>query len=122
MTPPKANPDDYFAEGEVSLYRDLAELQADANVATQLLVSVFSLSEAPLIEPLRERFEAIASRIERRVSKLQDNQVRSALKPIFDWLFDLGMGEDNGFDLRAPGACYSPEPADPACVKPGHLG
>ena len=42
-------------KGEVTLYRNLAEIQADVNVATQLLVSVFSLSEAPLIEPLRER-------------------------------------------------------------------
>ena len=96
-----SNPDVYFSEREVSLYRDLAELQADANVATQLLVSVFSLSEAPLIEPLRERFEAIASRIDRRLSGLQDNQARAALTPIFTWLFDLGMGEGNGFDLRA---------------------
>ena len=98
---PAAIPQFYFTEDEVSLYRDLAEIQADANVATQLLVSVFSLSEAPLIEPLRERFEAIASRIDRKVDSLQDNQARAVLIPIFTWLFDLGMGEDNGFDLRA---------------------
>ena len=98
---PPAIPQFYFTEDEVSLYRSLAEVQADANVATQLLVSVFSLSEAPLIEPLRERFEAIASRIDRRVDSLQDNQVRAVLIPIFTWLFDLGMGEGNGFDLRA---------------------
>ena len=98
---PPAIPQFYFTEDEVSLYRSLAEVQADANVATQLLVSVFSLSEAPLIEPLRERFEAIAGRIDRRVDSLQDNQVRAVLIPIFTWLFDLGMGEGNGFDLRA---------------------
>ncbi len=98
---PPAIPQFYFTEDEVSLYRSLAEVQADANVATQLLVSVFSLSEAPLIEPLRERFEAIASRIDRRVDSLQDNQVRAVFIPIFTWLFDLGMGEGNGFDLRA---------------------
>ena len=91
----------HFTEDELSLYRSLAEIQADANVATQLLVSVFSLSEAPLIEPLRERFEAIAGSIDRRVDSLQDNQVREVLIPIFTWLFDLGMGEGNGFDLRA---------------------
>ncbi len=98
---PPSIPQFYFTEDEVDLYRDLAELQADANVATQLLVSVFSLSEAPLIEPLRERFEAIASRIDRRVDGLHDNQARAVLIPIFTWLFDLGMGEGNGFDLRA---------------------
>ena len=98
---PPAIPQFHFTEDELSLYRSLAEVQADANVATQLLVSVFSLSEAPLIEPLRERFEAIAGSIDRRVDSLQDNQVRAVLIPIFTWLFDLGMGEENGFDLRA---------------------
>ena len=98
---PPAIPQFHFTEDELSLYRSLAEIQADANVATQLLVSVFSLSEAPLIEPLRERFEAIAGSIDRRVDSLQDNQVRAVLIPIFTWLFDLGMGEENGFDLRA---------------------
>ena len=98
---PPAIPQFHFTEDELSLYRSLAEIQADANVATQLLVSVFSLSEAPLIEPLRERFEAIAGSIDRRVDSLQDNQVRAVLIPIFTWLFDLGMGEGNGFDLRA---------------------
>ena len=98
---PPAIPQFHFTEDELSLYRSLAEVQADANVATQLLVSVFSLSEAPLIEPLRERFEAIAGSIDRRVDSLQDNQVRAVLIPIFTWLFDLGMGEGNGFDLRA---------------------
>ena len=98
---PPAIPQFHFTEDELSLYRSLAEVQADANVATQLLVSVFSLSEALLIEPLRERFEAIAGSIDRRVDSLQDNQVRAVLIPIFTWLFDLGMGEGNGFDLRA---------------------
>ena len=98
---PPAIPDFYFSANEVSLYRNLAELQADANVATQLLVSVFSVSEAPLIEPLRERFEAIAGQIDRKVSVLGDNQVRAVLTPIFTWLFDLGTGDDNAFDLRA---------------------
>ncbi len=98
---PPANPDFYFSADEVSLYRNLAEIQADANVATQLLVSAFSVTEAPLIEPLRERFEAIAGQIDRRVAVLQDNQVRAVFAPIFTWLFNLGMGEGNGFDLRA---------------------
>ena len=98
---PPAMPDFYFSAEEVSLYRNLAEIQADANVATQLLVSAFSVSEAPLLEPLRERFEAIAGQIDRRVAVLQDNQVRAVLDPIFAWLFDLGMGEENAFDLRS---------------------
>ena len=98
---PAAIPEFYFTEDQLYFYRSLAEIQADANVATQLLVSVFSLSEAPLIEPLRERFEAIAVGIDRRVDSLRDNQTRALLIPIFTWLFDLGMGEENGFDLRA---------------------
>ena len=98
---PPAGYQEHFSEGELSLYRNLAELQADVNIATQLLASAFSLSDAPLIEPLRERFEAAAGRIERSLSTLQESPLRAELTPIFARLSDLGVGEQSGFDLLA---------------------
>ena len=53
-----------------SRYRHLAELRADATIGAQLLATAFNVSDAALLEPLRERFEAAARGIERRLSQL----------------------------------------------------
>ena len=92
---------EHFSEEEFRNYRHLAQLQADGNVATELLANAFTLSDASLIEPLRERFEAAANRIERNLSALEESPLRSEVAPIFDRLFRLGMGEEIGFDLLA---------------------
>ena len=91
----------HFSVRELSLYRHLAELQADAHTATQLLASAFSLADAPQIEPLRERFEAAAGRIERSLAQIPDSPLRAALTPLVPRLFALGVGPQSGFDLLA---------------------
>ncbi len=96
---------------EFSNYRYLSQLQADGNSATELLANAFTLSDASLIEPLRERFEAAANRIERNLSALELSPRNfpgqpfgsgsGEVSPIFARLFELGIGEQNGFDLLA---------------------
>ena len=90
---------EHFSADEFGRYRHLADLQADANVATQLLASAFTLSDASLIEPLRERFEASTGRIERSLSALGETSLRAEVSPIFDRLFELGTGEQGCLDL-----------------------
>ena len=90
---------EHFSENEFGRYRYLAELQADATLSTQLLASAFTLTEASLVEPLRERFEAVASRIERNLSDLQASPLHDELAPVFARLIDLGLGEASGFNL-----------------------
>ena len=68
---PAAEIDEHFSPEEVDRYRLLAELQADANIATELLGNAFTLSDAASVEPLRERFESAVSRIERNLGALQ---------------------------------------------------
>ena len=92
---------EHFSEEEFGNYRHLAQLQADGNVATELLANAFTLSDPSLIEPLRERFEAAASRIERSLSALEELSLQAEVTPIFARLFELGVGEENGFDLLA---------------------
>ncbi len=92
---------EHFSEEEFGNYRHLAQLQADGNVATELLANAFTLSDPSLIEPLRERFEAAASRIERSLAALEESPLQAAVSPIFARLFELGVGDDNGFDLLA---------------------
>ena len=92
---------DRLADDELRKYRFLAELQANANISTQLLASAFGLSDASTIEPLRERFEAAAGRIERNISQLRESDPLLAddYDRLFQRLFTLG-GEQGGFDLR----------------------
>ena len=90
----------HFSEKEFDRYRHLSALQADATIAMQLLSSAFNLSDAPLIEPLRERFEAAEGRIERSLLALGTARARSQVAPICTRLFQLGLGEQGGFSLR----------------------
>ena len=89
-----------FREREFNRYRLLSELQASAAIGTQILVNAFSLSDADLLEPLRERFEATAERARRNLAVLDDSAVRSEVAPLFDRLLRLAAAEEGGFDLR----------------------
>ena len=90
---------DHFSDGELAHYRYLEGLRADSIAAIQLLESAFAISEAPLIEPLRERFESAKGSIERSMSALQGTPLHSQVEPSIMQLFEFGTGDDNGFDL-----------------------
>ena len=111
----------HLSEAELSLYRDLAELQEGTTTATRLLASAFNLSDARLLEPLQERFNSTVDGIERKLAALGagplhstlDHQtpkvgfrierayLHSELDPTFNRLFDLGRGDEKIFALRA---------------------
>ena len=95
----QANRTDYFSEIELDRYRHLADLHADASIAAHLLESAFSVSEAPHLEPLRERFESSAGRIERSLASLEDSSLHAEVGPLLRRLVELGIGEQGGFDL-----------------------
>ena len=92
---------EHFSEDEVIQYRRLAELEADANITSDLLASAFALDDESLLEPLRERFEAAAGRIDRNLLTLRGTQFHADAAPIFARLRELGLGGDNSFDLAA---------------------
>ena len=98
---PKDPASEHFSETAFDNYRRLAELQADFNIATQLLASAFSLSHAPSIEPLKERFEAATGRIERGLSVLPESKTRIDFERLLTQLTNLGLGRDSAFDLLA---------------------
>ena len=91
---------EHLSERELGRYRRLADLQADGSIASQLLASAFNLQDASSIEPLRERFESAAGRIERSLAALEESPLRAAVVPIFARLLALGLEEGGGFDLR----------------------
>ena len=92
---------EHFSETEFYRYRNVADLQAESNTATQLLASAFTVSDAAFIEPLRERAEAARSRIDRSLAVLRDTEYAPALSLIFARLFELSLGDGNGFELLA---------------------
>ena len=89
----------HFSESEISRFRYLAELQAHANIATQLLSSAFTLADADTVEPLRERFESSAGHIERNLESLRGTPLHEELAPLFGRLLQLGLHDQNAFDL-----------------------
>ena len=98
--PPVAR-SEHFSEAEVFRYRRLAELESDANIASDLLATGFTLPDANRLEPLRERFEVAASRIERNLAALEGTPFHADAASTFRRLRDLGTGRDNSFDLAA---------------------
>lgn len=99
LTEPPAKREDHFSESELARYRNVAGLHADATTANQILESAFSISSAPLIEPLRERFESASGSIDRNLSALEDSAIHTEVTPLIGRLRELGTGDDNGFDL-----------------------
>ena len=91
--------DQHLSEDQVERYRQLAELQVDANIATQLVADAFGVSDASLVEPLRERFESAAGRIERNLSTQSAASLPNDIFPVFARLFELG-----GQQIRLPEA------------------
>ena len=97
---PPAPRAEHLSEEELGRYRRLADLQADGNISSQLLASAFNLQDASSIEPLRERFESAAGRIERSLAALEESALRAEVVPIFARLLALGLDGESGFDLR----------------------
>ena len=90
----------HLSEPELAYYRSLADLHNDATQGAQLLLNAFSLSDAALLEPLRDRFNATVGSIERNLASLRELDMRAAVATPFARLRDLGLGEQGGFALR----------------------
>ncbi len=92
---------EHFSEEEVLRYRRFAELEADAISNSDLLASAFVVTDESLLVPLRERFEANAGRIDRNLLTLQGTPFYDEAAPTFARLRELGLGENNAFELSA---------------------
>ncbi len=98
---PPAPRAEHLSEAEFGHYRRLAELHADATLSAQILATAFNLQDPSLLGPLRERFNATARGIERRLQSLGMTPLRAMLGLGFSRLIDLGTGPERGlFALR----------------------
>ena len=89
----------HSSDEEFLRYRHLSALQTDTAIATQLLSSAFGVSNASLIEPLKESFESVTDRIEISAAAVGQIPQRAFLAVILVDLFELGLGERSGFAL-----------------------
>lgn len=88
-----------LSQTELERYLLIAEVEIEARTAIQLLESVFAVSHSSLVEPTRERFESTRKRIEENISSLEGSDTPSEPFPIVEHLLELGVGENNVFDL-----------------------
>ncbi len=98
---PPAPRAEHGSEAAITRYRRLAELRSDATTGVQLLATALNISDASLLEPLRESFEATSRGIKRRLSRLGATSLGERLTAPFARLIALGEGPDNVFGLRA---------------------
>ena len=102
LNAPPAARDTHLNEIQMTRYRHLTDLQANASLAVQDLANAFAVTEAARLEPLRERSEATRRRIDRSLAALgQGDPISLRVSPMFARLFELGLGEDTGFALVA---------------------
>ena len=82
-------------------YRHLAGIRDGAAIGQQVLATVFTLSDAALLEPLRERFEAASHGIRRHLQALPPTPLNERLTPLAARLISLGNRDGGAFDLRS---------------------
>ena len=92
---------DSFFEDQMVVYRNLTEIQSNANIAAQLLATAFSLSDSAQVEPLRGLFKSTVDEIDVGLGELSEAEQRDDLEQFFSQLSTLGLGTNGGFNLVA---------------------
>ena len=94
---PPLSVEEHFSAEEIARYRYLADLRAQADSSTLLLESAFSISDAPLLEPLKESFESSAGEIRRIQTAMGEGELQDLLSPLLARVLEMGLGEDAVF-------------------------
>lgn len=84
---------------ELSQYRHLAALVADADYARQTLESGFGVSDPSTLEPLRESFESAINRMNHNLEAIRGLGLEEEIEPLIGTLSRLGLGEQGALEL-----------------------
>ena len=92
--------DEHLSEEAFTRYRTLEELHSMATVYNQVVSNVFNVRDETLLEPQRERLEAVDRDIRRRLDALGEGALRNELTGSYERLRDLGAGEKGSISLQ----------------------
>jgi hypothetical protein len=87
-----------LVESGVGALQALLTLRADANLAAGLLAQAANVDDSALIQPIRERFSAVAAAIERSLGGMHELPEYGRLREASEALIALGSGADNIFE------------------------
>jgi len=88
-----------LTERELSQYRHLSDLVADADYARRLLESGFGVSDPSTLEPLRENFESAINRMNHSRGTIRELELGEDIEPLIDRMSELGLGEQGALAL-----------------------
>jgi methyl-accepting chemotaxis protein len=90
-----------LADGQLAALQAMLELRADGNLVLGLLAEGATVPGKELLPPLRDRFAAVASHLEKSLNALKSEQTVAALRgPVLE-LLGYGRGDKSVFDLRS---------------------
>ncbi|TFH47688.1 MAG: HAMP domain-containing protein [Lysobacterales bacterium] len=89
-----------LVEGGINKLQLLLTVRAEGNLAAGLLNAAADMSEASMLQPLRERFIASEGHIRRMLAQLPASLNDGALHEAATGLIDLGNADDGIFALR----------------------
>ncbi|NIR27863.1 MAG: HAMP domain-containing protein, partial [Gammaproteobacteria bacterium] len=89
-----------LVDGGVNTLQLLLSMRADGNLAAGLLVESAGILDPSLLEPLRERFTAAASHVEKSLQRLPESLDKTALRDVVTPLLAFGEGRESIFALR----------------------
>ncbi len=91
--------EEFLTEEQLLRYRHISEINANTNIATQLLATAFTLSDASQVEPLRESFEGAQGQITTSLAVLEGTEYHEELSQTFGQLFEKALESGGAFDL-----------------------
>ena len=98
---PPSRPQTHFSKEELEYYRHLSMLYASMVSLTEVVANALNLSDAALLEPLKESFEVTMADIGRSLIALGSSPIRRQISPAFSQLFELGLGAEGSFELHS---------------------
>ena len=90
----------HFTINELNAYRHISVIEQQSNNAFQLLVGSGTITDVAFVRVRSELFEAAVDTMKRSIELINNPDVKAKIKPLFQQLNTLGLGEDNGFYLK----------------------
>jgi methyl-accepting chemotaxis protein len=89
-----------LADTRLLALQAMFDLRADGNLALGLLTEASNIPSKELLPPLRDRFTAAASHLDKSITALKTDRAAAVLRGPVNELLQYGRGDQNLFDVR----------------------